>query len=164
MAEAILRKIAGDDYITYSAGTHPRGVDPRTIEMMDEIDLDIRQQRSKDIALFVGQQFDYVITLCDRAKETCPAFPGSKGNDGLRVPSRVHRFDRLCRVGICSAAQFGDGHKTYPNPQTATALRDLFRWCLQDGQLYASEVGYVPLPASVAEKALAALNNKNSAG
>jgi arsenate reductase len=77
MAEAILRKIAGDDYIAYSAGTHPRGVDTRTIEVMDEIDLDIRQQRSKDIALFVDQQFDYVITLCDRAKETCPAFPGA---------------------------------------------------------------------------------------
>lgn len=54
--------------------------------------------------------------------------------------------------------------KTYPNPQTATALRELFRWCLQDGQRYASEVGYVPLPASVAERALAALNNTSSGG
>jgi protein-tyrosine-phosphatase len=76
MAEALLRQIAGDDYIAYSAGTHPRGIDTRTIEVMDEIDLDIRQQKSKDIALFVDQQFDYVITLCGRAKETCPAFPG----------------------------------------------------------------------------------------
>lgn len=77
IAEAVLRQIAGDDYISYSAGTQPRGVDPRTIEVMDEINIDIRQQRSKDVVLFVDQQFDYVITLCDRAKETCPAFPGA---------------------------------------------------------------------------------------
>lgn len=54
--------------------------------------------------------------------------------------------------------------KTYPNPQTAAALRELFRWCLQDGQRYASEIGYVPLPAPVAERALAALNNMKSGG
>jgi arsenate reductase len=77
MAEAILRQIAGDEYIAYSAGTQPRGVHPRTIEVMDEIDVDIRQQKSKNIGLFVDQQFDYVITLCDRAKERCPAFPGA---------------------------------------------------------------------------------------
>jgi len=47
MAEAILRQIAGDEYIAYSAGTQPRGVHPRTIEVMDEIDVDIRQQKSK---------------------------------------------------------------------------------------------------------------------
>jgi arsenate reductase len=77
MAEAILRQIAGDEYIAYSAGTQPRGVDPRTIEVMDEIDNDIRQQKSKNIDLFLDHQFDYVITLCDRAKERCPAFPGA---------------------------------------------------------------------------------------
>lgn len=49
--------------------------------------------------------------------------------------------------------------KSYPNSQTATALRELFRWCLQDGQRYASQVGYLPLPPAVAEKALSALNN-----
>ena len=77
MAEATLRQIAGDEYIAYSAGTQPRGVHPRTIEVMDEIDVDIRQQKSKNIDLFVDQQFDFVITLCDRAKERCPAFPGA---------------------------------------------------------------------------------------
>jgi phosphate transport system substrate-binding protein len=52
--------------------------------------------------------------------------------------------------------------KDYPNPQTAVAIRDLFRWCLQDGQRYASQVGYVPLPSSVVEKALRALNTTNA--
>jgi phosphate transport system substrate-binding protein len=54
--------------------------------------------------------------------------------------------------------------RTYKDPQTAIALRDLFRWCLRDGQQYASQVGYVPVPASVAEKALFALNKINSGG
>ena len=54
--------------------------------------------------------------------------------------------------------------KRYNDPQTANALRDLFQWCLQDGQRYASQVGYVPVPSSVAEKALRALNTLNSGG
>ncbi len=54
--------------------------------------------------------------------------------------------------------------KHYNDPQTATALRDLFQWCLQDGQRYASQVGYVPVPSSVADKALKVLNTVNSGG
>jgi phosphate transport system substrate-binding protein len=54
-------------------------------------------------------------------------------------------------------------HKSYKDP-TATALRDLFRWCLQDGQRYSSQIGYVPLPASVVEKSLAAVNNITPGG
>ena len=77
MAEGILRQVAGDHYIVYSAGTHPKGVHPRTIEVMNEIDVDVSRQTSKDIDQFVRQEFDYVITLCDQAKEQCPAFPGA---------------------------------------------------------------------------------------
>ena len=77
MAEGILRQLAGDEYAVYSAGTHPKGIDPRTIAVMDEIDVDIRRQTSKGIDRFLSQQFDYVITLCDRAKERCPTFAGA---------------------------------------------------------------------------------------
>jgi arsenate reductase len=77
MAEALLRQIAGDQYAVLSAGTHPRGIHPMAIEVMDEINVDIRKQMSKEIDQFAGQQFDYVITLCDRAKERCPAFLGA---------------------------------------------------------------------------------------
>lgn len=77
MAEGILRKIADDEYVVFSAGSHPRGIDPRTIEVMDEIDVDVRRHKSKDVDQFIGQDFDYVITLCDRAKERCPAFLGA---------------------------------------------------------------------------------------
>ena len=77
MAEGILRLLAGDRYSVYSAGTQPRGVDPRTIEVMNEIGVGLSGQVSKHLDEFVGQHFDYVITVCDRAKERCPPFPGA---------------------------------------------------------------------------------------
>jgi arsenate reductase (thioredoxin) len=77
MAEGILRKIGGDRYEVFSAGTHPKGVHPLSIQVMHEIDVDITGQTSKDVSVFQGQQFDYVITVCDRAKQACPVFPGS---------------------------------------------------------------------------------------
>jgi len=77
MAEALLRSIAGDKYEVFSAGTQPKGVHPLTIEAMQGIRIDIREQTSKNVTSFLGEQFDYVITVCDRAKQSCPVFPGS---------------------------------------------------------------------------------------
>jgi arsenate reductase (thioredoxin) len=77
MAEGLLRSIAGDKYEVFSAGTHPKGVHPLTIEVMREIDIDLSAHSSKDLSVFSGQNFNYVITVCDRAKEACPVFPGS---------------------------------------------------------------------------------------
>jgi arsenate reductase len=77
MAEGLLRSIAGDKYEVFSAGTHPKGVHPMTVEAMREIEIDVSGQTSKDVGVFTGQQFDYVITVCDRAREACPVFPGS---------------------------------------------------------------------------------------
>jgi len=77
MAEGLLRNIAGDKYEVFSAGTHPNGVHPLTTQAMREIDIDVSGQTSKDVGVFEGQQFDYVITVCDRAKQACPVFPGA---------------------------------------------------------------------------------------
>jgi arsenate reductase len=77
MAEGLLRSIAGDKYEVFSAGTHPKGVHPLTIEVMREIEIDVSRHTSKDATGFVGQPFDYVITVCDRAREACPVFPGA---------------------------------------------------------------------------------------
>jgi len=77
MAEGLLRSIAGDKYEVVSAGTRPKGVHPLTIEVMRELDIDVSKQTSKDLSAFTDQQFDYVITVCDRAKQACPVFPGS---------------------------------------------------------------------------------------
>jgi arsenate reductase len=75
MAEALVRWIAGDHVDAESAGTHPAGLNPLTVEAMQEIGVDVRHHRSKPVEEFLGQWFDYVITVCDRAKESCPAFP-----------------------------------------------------------------------------------------
>jgi arsenate reductase len=77
MAEGILRHIAGDKYDVVSAGTSPKGLHPVTIEVMKESGIDVSTHTSKDMAQFVGQKFDYVITVCDRAKQQCPVFPGA---------------------------------------------------------------------------------------
>ena len=75
MAEALLGLIAGDHFEAESAGTHPAGLHPLTIECMKELGVDIRNYRSKSLGEFVGQSFHYAITVCDRAKESCPVFP-----------------------------------------------------------------------------------------
>ena len=75
MAEAFLRVFYGDHYEAYSAGTHPTEVNPYAIEVMMEIGIDISLHTSKSIEQFKGDNFDYVITVCDRAQETCPFFP-----------------------------------------------------------------------------------------
>ena len=77
MAEALLRLIAGDHFEAESAGTHPVGLHPMTVESMLEIGVDVRNYRSKNLEEFVGQSFNYVITVCDRAKESCPVVPGA---------------------------------------------------------------------------------------
>ena len=75
MAEGLLRHLARDRFEVASAGTHPVGLNPSAVEVMREIGVDISSQRSKSVAHFSGEHFDYVITVCDRAKETCPVFP-----------------------------------------------------------------------------------------
>jgi arsenate reductase len=60
----------------FSAGVSPIGVVPATVEVMAEAGVDISAQRSKSVDVFVGEEFDYIITLCDNARENCPYFPG----------------------------------------------------------------------------------------
>lgn len=76
MAEGLLRHQAGDRYEVFSAGTHPSAVRREAIAAMKEIAIDISGHRSKSIAGFAGQEFDFVITVCDNANESCPLFPG----------------------------------------------------------------------------------------
>lgn len=78
MAEGLLRALYGDQYEVYSAGTHPTGVNPYAIKVMSEIGIDISNHKSKSIEEFFGMEIDYVVTVCDKAKETCPYFPGGK--------------------------------------------------------------------------------------
>lgn len=77
MAEAFLRALAGDAFESYSAGTVPRELHPLAVVVMAERGIDIADERAKGLQEFLGTaQFDYVITVCDRAERDCPLFPG----------------------------------------------------------------------------------------
>jgi len=78
MAEGFLRHIGGDAFEAYSAGTEPGALNPLAIEVMAEEGIDISGQRAKSVDGFVQQQFDYVITVCDDANESCPFFPNAR--------------------------------------------------------------------------------------
>lgn len=77
MAEGLLRNLAGDRFQVESAGVAPTHVRPEAIIVMRELGIDISQHRSKSVDEFLGQQFDYVITVCDNANEQCPVFPAN---------------------------------------------------------------------------------------
>jgi len=77
MAEAFLRKHAGDRFEVYSAGLEPKEIHPFTRVVMAEVGYDLQGHYSKTLAEFLGKlHFGYLITVCDRAEERCPIFPG----------------------------------------------------------------------------------------
>jgi arsenate reductase len=76
MAEGLLRAIAGERAEVYSAGSKPSQVNPYAIRAMQRRGIDISGQRSKHLSEYLDQPFDFVITVCDQAAETCPIFPG----------------------------------------------------------------------------------------
>ena len=78
MAEGLLRALHGNPYEVFSAGTEPCRVSPYAIKVMAEIGIDIGAYYSKSIQEFLNQGFDYVVTVCDHATESCPFFPGGK--------------------------------------------------------------------------------------
>ena len=77
MAEGWLRHLAGDRFEVHSAGTQATRVQPLAIEAMREVGVDISGQESKTLDRYLGERWDYVITVCDRAREACPFFPGA---------------------------------------------------------------------------------------
>lgn len=75
MAEGLLKHICGDRFDIQSAGTRPIGVSPESIAVLAEKGIDISANESKSVDLFAGREFDYVLTVCDNARENCPYFP-----------------------------------------------------------------------------------------
>ena len=82
LAEALLKHGGGSDFEVYSAGTSPKGVNPYALQVLAANGVDAGGATSKNMAQFEGEEFDYVITLCDDAAEQCPVFPGD--------PRRIH--------------------------------------------------------------------------
>jgi arsenate reductase len=91
MAEGLLRDIAGERFEVMSAGVAPAGVRPEAIEVMREVGVDISHHRSKSIDEYKDQPFDYVITVCDNARQQCPVLPGpaERIHWGLHDPAEV---------------------------------------------------------------------------
>ena len=77
MAEGWTRELKGDQIEAYSAGVAPHGLDPRAVQVMREVGVDISSQKSEHIEDLMGLGLDYVVTVCDRARESCPVFPGN---------------------------------------------------------------------------------------
>ena len=78
MAEGLLRDMAGERFEVHSAGTEATLVRPQAIKVMKELGIDISGQESKTLERYLGEPFDYVITVCDDANEACPFFPGAR--------------------------------------------------------------------------------------
>jgi len=76
MAEHVLRSLGGDSFEVFSAGVNPRGVHPLTIRVLAEAGIDASRAESKHLTQFLDEHFDYIITVCDKAKDQCPTFPG----------------------------------------------------------------------------------------
>jgi arsenate reductase len=91
MAEGLLRDLFGEYYEVHSAGTESSSVNPFAIRVMEETGIDISSHRSKSVSEFMDIPFDYVITVCDFAKESCPFFPGGIIiHKGFKDPSQAN--------------------------------------------------------------------------
>ena len=75
MGEGLFRAEGGGGFEVFSAGTKPSSVRPEAVAVMQELGIDISGQRSKSVAEFDGRSFDYVVTVCDNARDACPVFP-----------------------------------------------------------------------------------------
>ena len=122
MAEGLLRSSAGDRFDVFSAGTKPGIVRPEAIAVMSELGIDMSGHRSKHVREFDGQPFDYVITVCDAANDSCPVFPGDAERIHWSLPdpaavegSEAERLAAFRRVRDALAERFrGFSHRSRP--------------------------------------------------
>ncbi len=117
IAEGLLRELAGTQFDVFSAGSKPSTVNPFAIQVMQERGIDISQHRSKHLNEFIKQPFDYVITVCDQAAETCPIFPGRAQRIHWSFP------DPAAIIG-------GDDEKLHVFRQTRDAIEAQLKWWL----------------------------------
>ena len=102
MAEGILRHLHGGSYEVHSAGTQPSRVNPYAVRVMDEIGIDITGHTSKSIDAYEGACFDFVVTVCDHANESCPVFRGGGKHihKGFRDPAGFRGKDEEILAGF----------------------------------------------------------------
>ena len=102
MAEGLLRHLHGSRYEAYSAGLKPSTVNPYAVKVMAEMGVDISAQRSKSIDEFKGKPFDYVVTVCSRAEQACPTFPGAGKliHTSFKDPSEITGTEEEILIGF----------------------------------------------------------------
>lgn len=95
LAEGIMRHFRGNEFTVFSAGTVPKGLNPKSVQVLQEIGVDSSGQRSKHLDEFKDQTFDYVVTLCDSAARNCPFFYGGTKiiHHGFADPDAVNGTD-----------------------------------------------------------------------
>ena len=131
MAEGLLRSFAGDRFDVFSAGIEASAIRPEAIVAMDEIGIDIAGQTSKTLERYLGQPFDWLITVCDTARQQCPIFPGVEQTShwGIDDPAKVsgtkeerlHAF-RLARDELRSRIRLFVATASRPDLATAETL------------------------------------------
>jgi len=135
IAEGLLRHEAGDAFEVFSAGTAPGQLRPEAIAVMREFSVDTSNQAAKPLDQFLGQRFDYIITVCDRAREQCPSFPGEyvrlhwpfedPATIDDRTPEQRLEAFRNVRDKIHARIMFFLGEGAYsPDPQRAPTTAD----------------------------------------
>jgi arsenate reductase (thioredoxin) len=115
MAEGWARHLTGDTIEPFSAGIDKHGLDPRAVRVMAEVGVDISKQYSKTIDELEGEEFDYVITVCDHAKESCPLFPGRAKalHAGFEDPPALARNESNEEVKLSHYRRVRDEIKTW---------------------------------------------------
>jgi len=106
MAEAMLRAWGGEAFEAFSAGSQATELRPEAVAVMGEIGIDISSQRSKNVGVYEGDRFEWVITVCDQARRECPVFPGAENSAhwGIDDPDEV-RGDQPARMAAFRAAR-----------------------------------------------------------
>jgi arsenate reductase (thioredoxin) len=107
IAEGYIRHFAGSNAEVYSAGVETHGVNPKAIETMAEDGIDITAHTSNNITEYFGIDFDYVITVCDNAKENCPFFPtkAQRFHENFPDPAKAAGTDQEVKTAFSSARQ-----------------------------------------------------------
>jgi arsenate reductase len=164
MAEGLLRHLAGDRYDVFSAGTEETRVHPLAIVAMREIGVDLTSHSSKTVDRFLPQQFDSVITVCDRAGESCPTFPGNaqrlhwsfedpsrSGLDAFRkvrdeIEARLREFARplVCDMSAFTPEQRARhlaATRVLVTKATRTELDDGYAFTIDRNELSPAELG-----------------------
>jgi arsenate reductase (thioredoxin) len=97
LAEALLGQIGGAEFEAHSAGTEPRDVNPFTVRVLAELGIDWSNAQAKSVAGFLDEPWDYLITVCDRARQICPVFPGEHNSLhwGLDDPAEIEGTDEV---------------------------------------------------------------------